>query len=110
KTLGEPGCFQEMEELVTDELEGPALTVATRIYTLEERLEEQTPDKLYLLLGNARALAEEDEEEMPAIKDLSKVEHVVGPEHEPEVLGKKQRLDAREDRILGGVGNRRKGA
>src|SRR5581483_2025578 len=59
EALRECGRIEQVEELVADELVG-ALPAPAREGGLKEQLEKQAPHHLHLLLGDTRALPQEE--------------------------------------------------
>src|ERR1700687_833193 len=89
-----------MKELVANDLVRTASIVIAGEGALKQKLQEQTADDLDLFFGHTGALAKKHEERIATVDDLFEVDELVCAQHQPEVLGQEQRLQAREQRVL----------
>src|SRR2546427_10501506 len=109
KTLAECRRVEQMEELIAAELIWPPAARAAEC-RLKQELQEQAAHDLDLFFGHARAFAQEHEERIALIQYAFEVGHLVSAEHQPEVFGQEERLESRDDRVLGSSGDTRVGA
>src|SRR5688572_30628406 len=109
ETLAECRRVKEMEELVAAELiRPPPARAAER--RLKQELQEQAAHDLDLLLRHARAFTQEHKERIAFVQYAFEVGHLVSAEHQPEVFGQEERLESRDDGVLGSSGDTRVGA
>ena len=100
---------KQMEELVGGQ-EVLSLSPKARIRRLEEELCYEAPENLHLFFGRARALAKKHHQDLPVIEDSAKIEEVVGPKHEPDVLWKEQPVEPAEQSVFRHLRDSRPGA
>src|SRR5439155_4421670 len=100
---------KQMEELVGGQ-EVLSLSPKARIRRLEEELCYEAPENLHLFFGRARALAKKHHQDLPVIEDSAKIEEVVGPKHEPDVLWKEQPVEPAEQGVFRHLRDSRPGA
>src|SRR5438132_7951228 len=77
---------------------------------LEQPEEDDVREQPHQVLRGRGVLAEKHKERKARIENPLEIETVVGPEHQPEVFGQNQGLEAGEQRILRALGHRAEAA